>query len=63
MANNQKKKVCAPVKDIESVENKIRDLINWIEVQKTEDAIDSDIAEEINSKLRNIAERLGLSFD
>jgi len=63
MANNQKKKVCAPVKDIAAVENKIRDLINWIEVQKTEDAIDADIAEDINSKLRNIAEKLGLSFD
>ena len=62
MANNNKK-VCAPVKDIEKVENKIRDLINWIEVKKTEDEIDSEVAEELNSKLRDIAEKLGLSFD
>jgi len=64
MANNKnsKKKVCAPAEDIASVENKIRDLINWIEVKKTEDEIDANLAEEINGKLRIIAEKLGLSF-
>jgi hypothetical protein len=65
MANNKnsKKRVCAPEKDIASVENKIRDLINWVEVKKTEDEIDSELAEDINDKLRKIAESLGYAFD
>lgn len=62
MANN-KKKVCAPEKDIAAVEDKIRDLINWIEVKVTEDEIDEKVADKINSKLREIAVKLGLSFD
>jgi hypothetical protein len=63
MANNSKKKVCASEKDIAAVEDKIRDLINWIEVKKTEDEIDSGVAEDINDKLRAIASKLGYSFD
>ena len=62
MANN-KKKVCAPEKDIKSVENKIRDLINWIEVKKTEDEISADLAEDLTGKLREIAASLGYAFD
>ena len=58
-----KKKVCAPEEDIAAVEDKIRDLINWIAVQKTEDEISDELAEELTDKLRDIAEKLGLSFD
>ena len=58
-----KKKVCAPEEDIAAVEDKIRDLINWIAVQKTEDEISDKLAEELTDKLRDIAEKLGLSFD
>jgi len=58
-----KKKVSAPEEDIAAVEDKLRDLINWVEVQNTEDEISDELTKELTEKLRDIAEKLGLSFD
>jgi len=65
-----KKEVCASEEDIAEVENKIRDLINLIKIRNNEELevgegkkIEDDTAEELVEKLREIAEKLGLSFD
>lgn len=51
---------------LKEIENMIRDLINFVEVKKSEEVegatqrIEDDTAKEIQDKLRAIAEKLGL---
>lgn len=55
----------ADPKKVKLVENKIRDLINWIEVWNLEEIedntkkIDDDTVEELKEKLQTIAEDIG----
>ena len=59
--------VCMHTEALKEVENMIRDLINLIEVKKGEEAegatqkIEDDTANELQEKLRAIAEKLGLA--
>ncbi len=55
----------ADPKQVKKIENKIRDLINWIEVwnlEEIEDStkkIDDDTVKELKEKLQTIAEDIG----
>jgi len=40
------------------IEDKIRDLINQVEIFVIDEKIDEETAEEINSRLREIAEKI-----
>ena len=58
--------VCMHTEALKEIENMIRDLINLIEVKKTEEVegatqkIEDRTATELQEKLRAIAEKLGL---
>lgn len=55
----------ADPKKVKDIENKIRDVINWIEVWNLEEnddstkKIDDDTVEELKEKLQNIAKDIG----
>jgi hypothetical protein len=57
---------CMHTEALKEVGNMIRDLINFVEVKKSEELegatqrIEDDTAKEIQDKLRAIAEKLGL---
>ncbi|MDD5649512.1 MAG: hypothetical protein PHF86_03725 [Candidatus Nanoarchaeia archaeon] len=55
----------ADPKKVQKIENKIRDVINWIEVWNLEELEDNnkiisdDVVEELKDKLQEIAEEVG----
>ena len=67
--SNKKGRVCAygSEEDLKTIENDIRDLINWVEVWNEEEKeggtkkIENEEAKKINEKLRAIATKLGIA--
>ena len=51
---------CMHTEALKEVENKIRDVLNWVAVWKTEEKIKDEEAAKLEAELRAIAEKLGI---
>ena len=62
-----KEELEASISTVESIENDLRDLMNWINVKNTEEVeggtknIEDETAKELTEKVKAIAQKLGLA--